>query len=135
MIAKKAQERGNPGKIIKTVTALALVSVFCLGPIIQHSRVHDSIFIQKLDLLGSGELNDRLLLYFTPKLNYRLSAAGTSLQILHSATIPVFDYSLPRPSLTCLTESDHGRFHAAIFADSAIKIRAPPSFLLNPSIL
>ncbi len=129
------QKKGKVGKISNWLTVVALVSIFCLGPLIETPGVYDSSLIQRLDALGGCDLKDRLLGYFTPTPKYILSTGGTFLNVVHSATIPACDYPLSWPSLARLIESAYGRSPAKISIDSALKVRAPPLFLSDKSTL
>jgi hypothetical protein len=123
---EKSRKKTKVWKITSGLMVLSLVSLVCLGPIIQASRVSGSLPVQELDALCSYDLKDRLLGYFIPTPNYILGAAGSLLSSLHSATIPFFDNPVSPPFFARLIDSAHGIFPAAISVESALKVRAPP---------
>ncbi len=135
LLGKTPQKKAKAWKISNGLLVLALVSVFGLGPIIHTAWVNDSTPVQRLDPSGSYDLKGRLLGRFTPTPKYILRAWGTFPSAAHFATVSDYDYLLAQPSLACLIESAHGRFHAAILVDPTLQVRAPPAFLSDKSTL
>lgn len=135
MRGENPQKQAKAWKISNGLLVFALASVFCLGPIIHPSRGNDSTPIQRLGSLGNYDLKDRLLGYITPTPNYALRSAGTFLSTAHYATISDNNHLLERPSLARLIESASRRFQAEIKMDSTLKVRAPPLFFSDKSIL
>ncbi len=123
------------GKIRKGLLALALVSVFWLGPVFHNFHVYEFSLIQKLGGPGSGDFKEGPLGYFIPTSHYFLSTAATFLKAVHSATISAFDDPLSRPSLVRLILPAHGKFPAAVLVASVVNVRAPPLPFPGRSIL
>lgn len=129
------QKKAKGWKICNGLLALALISVFCLGHLVPNSRPYDSTPNQRFNSFGSCDLKDRLLAYFTPNPIYILRSAGSLINSEHFAAICDYDYLLSRPSLARLIESASGRFQTEIKMDSTLKVRAPPLFFSDKSIL
>lgn len=121
--AKKTRPKGKEWRISICAAIVLLLSVICFAPSSYTFGDHNSIHVRGLN----GSLN--LALQNRPvgsvALSKALRATGSFSQIVHSATISANDLPLAHP-LPRMFELDQARFPTSKFADSTIKVRAPP---------